>query len=299
MLENFTELKKKIGSLTKKRVAIVAAQDVKTLQAVIKAKEEGFIEFVLLGDKKKIIKIGEEIGKQISPLDIINTETDEESAEKAVELVRQGKVDFIQKGLLQTATILKAVVNKEKGIATEKLLSHISILQIEGYHKLLAITDGGMVLDQTLANKKAMLENAVELFHRLGYKEPKVACMCALEKENPKMPETVQAAALKEMNINGEIKGCLVEGPISFDIAMEKEAGQVKGFDSPVCGETDIIVTPTLVAGNMTIKSLYTFGHGVMAGCVLGAKCPIALTSRDAEVEERYYSLLLCSGLCG
>lgn len=227
---------------------------------------------------------------------IVDTADDQESAAKAVELVRTGEADFLQKGLLHTSTLLKAVVNRENGLRTGKMMNFVAMFQTSSYHKLFAITDGGMQIAPTLEQKKGIIENTVELFHSFGVKEPKVACMCAVEEINPKMQETVEAAALKEMNITGDIKGCIVEGPISFDLAMIPKTAKVKKFSSPVAGDADIILAPGIAAGNMLIKSLYTFGGAVMGGVVLGGACPVSMTSRDSSVESRLSSLLLsCS----
>lgn len=296
-VRNFKELEERINSKKKHTVVVASAHEKSTLEAVIRANEEGRMDYLLTGDGKKILEIADDLGKKINSDNIINTSSDEASAKKAVEAIRNGEADFLQKGLLHTATILKSVVNKETGLGTGKLINHVSIFQMPNYHKIFAITDGGMVIDPDLMKKKGIIENTVELFHKFGVEDPKVACMCALEEVNPKMQETLDARELREMNRRGEIKGCTVEGPISFDIAMTRHAASVKKFDSTVAGDTDIILAPGIAAGNMTIKSLYTLGNAIMAGVVIGAKCPIALTSRDSIPEGRYYSLLLCSSM--
>ena len=173
------------------------------------------------------------------------------------------------------------------------MMNYVAVFESDFYHKLFAITDGGMQISPDLAHKKEIIENTVELFHSFGVKKPKVACMCAVEEINPKMPETVEAAALKGMSERGEIGGCIVEGPISFDLAMIPEASKVKGFTSPVAGDTDIILVPGIAAGNMLIKSIYTFGGATMGGVILGGKCPISMTSRESTVKGRISSLIL------
>ena len=297
VIKNFKELEEIVGASKKHTVAVAAAHGDNTLEAVLKAKEAGFLDYVLVGDAKKIIAIGKSLGKTICTDDIIDTADDTESAAKAVELIRNGQADFLQKGVLQTATILKAVVNKETGIGKGGIMSHAAIIEIPKYHKLLGVTDGGMIIDADLKHKKAMIENIVELYHKLGYENPKVAAVCAIEHVNPKMYETIEAMQLKEMNETGEINGCIVEGPISLDLAVSKEYAREKGYKSPIAGDADIIITPNIAAGNVAIKGLLILGNAKMAGCVLGAKVPIALTSRGAKAIERYYSLLLCSGM--
>lgn len=197
------------------------------------------------------------------------------------------------KGKIQTADLLRAVVNKENGLRTGKVMSHIVIHEIPTYHKLLAVTDGGMMMYPNLDEKKQIIENAVSTFLALGYENPKVAVLAAVETVNPKMQESVDADMLKKMNIKGEIKNCIVEGPISYDLTMSKESASIKGFVSPVTGEADIIVVPNITVGNILGKSLVYSAGAKMAGFIVGAKVPIVLTSRGSTSEEKYLSLAL------
>ena len=295
MLKNFQALREKVGTAAPRTVAVACARDGHTLEAVLRAAEEGILRYVLVGRRDDILKIGQELGHSISDGDIIPAETDEEAARLAVQLVREGKADFLQKGLMQTSTILKAVVNKETGIGLGRPMSHTALLEIPGYHKLLGVADGGMIPAPDLEAKKAILHNAVELFRRLGYDRPMVSAVCAAETVSPKIIETVDAAALKEAAQAGDFGPCYVEGPISLDLALDKSSAEIKGYESPVCGETDILLVPTMAAGNMTVKSLLTFAGARMVGVVTGAKCPIALNSRSASFEEKYNSLLACA----
>lgn len=296
-IKNFEELREKLGDVPKRTVSVACAHEENTLRALFRAKDEGLIDFVLTGNAKEIVRISEELGHRVSTDDIINTESDEEAAAISVKLVRDGEADFLQKGVLHTAAILRAVVNKQTGLGMGKIMNHVGIVQMPKYSKLVAFTDAGMIINPDLGTKKGMIENTVSLFHRFGYERPRVACMCALEEVNPKMPETVDARNLKEMNQQGIIKGCTVEGPISFDLALNPHTKGVKKFDSTVAGDADIIIAPNIAAGNMTLKALYTCADAIMAGIILGARCPVALTSRDSIPEGRYYSLLLCSGM--
>ena len=295
MLKNFQALREKVGTAAPRTVAVACAHDGHTLEAVLRAAEEGILRYVLVGRRDDILKIGQELGHSISDGDIIPAETDEEAARLAVQLVREGKADFLQKGLMQTSTILKAVVNKETGIGLGRPMSHTALLEIPGYHKLLGVADGGMIPAPDLEAKKAILHNAVELFRRLGYDRPMVSAVCAAETVSPKIIETVDAAALKEAAQAGDFGPCYGEGPISLDLALDKSSAEIKGYESPVCGETDILLVPTMAAGNMTVKSLLTFAGARMVGVVTGAKCPIALNSRSASFEEKYNSLLACA----
>lgn len=292
--KSFDDLIKKVQNLdSKKKVAVVSAQDEHTLEAVFKAKKNNIVEPILIGNKKKIIEILSRLHESVLEESIINVESDSEAAEKAVGLINENKADFIMKGKIQTADLLRAVVNKENGLRTGKVMSHIVIHEIPTYHKLLAVTDGGMMMYPSLDEKKQIIENAVSTFLALGYENPKVAVLAAVETVNPKMQESVDADMLKKLNIKGEIKNCIVEGPISYDLTMSKESASIKGFVSPVTGEADIIVVPNITVGNILGKSLVYSAGAKMAGFIVGAKVPIVLTSRGSTSEEKYLSLAL------
>lgn len=299
MLTSFAQLREKAGAARPQTVAVACAHDPHTLEAVLKAADEGILRYVLIGHREEILAIGRTLGHEIDEADVIPAETDQEAAEITVALVREGKADFLQKGLMQTATILKAVVNKERGIGLGRPMSHTALLEIPGYHKLLGVTDGGMIPSPDLEAKMAITHNAVEMFHQLGYERPLVAAVCAAENVSPKITETVDAAALKESALAGEFGRCYVEGPISFDLAVDSGSARVKGYQSPVTGETDILLVPNITAGNMMVKSLLEFAGAKMVGVVTGAKCPIALNSRSASFEEKYNSLLTCALVSG
>ncbi len=295
-LKNFQELILKVqNNNSKKRVAVAAAHDEHTLEAVFRAAKDKLVEPVLIGNKEKIIKIIKNLNVEYDLNTIISTESDKESAEKTVELINANKADFIMKGKLQTADLLKAVVDKEKGLRTGKVISHVAILEVPAYHKLLAITDGGMMMYPNAEEKKQILESAVDVFLAMGYECPKVAVLAAVETVNPKMPEAVDADILKKMNQSGKIKDCIIEGPISVDLTFNKESAQIKGYDSPVTGEADILLVPNITTGNIMSKALIEMANATMAGMIVGAKVPIVLTSRGATSQEKYLSLVLCA----
>jgi len=293
-LKNFRELIAKVQkSDSKKRVAVAAAHDEHTLEAVFKAARDKLVEPVLIGNKTEIAEILKKLNVEYDSDSIISTESDREAAEKTVELINANKADFIMKGKLQTADLLKAVVDKEKGLRTGKVMSHVAILEVPAYHKLIAITDGGMMMYPNAEEKKQILENAVDVFLAMGYEEPKVAVLAAVETVNPKMPEAVDGDILKKMNQSGEIKNCIVEGPISVDLTFSKESAEIKGYSSPVTGEADILLVPNITAGNIMSKALLEMANATMAGMIVGAKVPIVLTSRGATSQEKYLSLVL------
>jgi len=294
VFRNFTELIKKLQNAESiKRVVVVVAQDEHTLQAVFKAKKDSIVSPILIGDKVKIKEILQHLNESIDDDAIINVDGDADAAMKAVELIRENKADFIMKGKIQTADFLRAVVNKEKGLRTGSVMSHIAIFEVPTYHKLLAVTDGGMMMYPNLNDKKQIIENAVNAFIAMGYEKPKVAVLTAVESVNPKMPETVDADMLKKMHQGGDIKNCIIEGPISYDLVMSKESAKIKGFDSPITEDVDILVVPNMTTGNILGKSLIYSAGAKMAGFIVGAKVPIVLTSRGSSAEEKYLSIVL------
>ena len=293
---NFTELVQKIqNDKSKKRVVVVVAEDEHTLEAVFKAVKDGIVEPILIGDKVKIKGILQHLNESLDDEAIINVDSDVKAAMKAVELIHENKADFIMKGKIQTADLLKAVVNKEKGLRTGSVMSHIAIFEMPSYHKLLAVTDGGMMMYPSLNEKKQIIENAVNAFIAMGYELPKVAVLAAVENVNQKMPETVDADMLKKMNQSGDLKNCVIEGPVSYDLVMNRESAKIKGYDSPITENADILIVPNITTGNILGKSLIFSAGAKMAGLILGAKVPIVLTSRGSTVEEKYLSLVLAA----
>ncbi|MDD3169309.1 MAG: bifunctional enoyl-CoA hydratase/phosphate acetyltransferase [Eubacteriales bacterium] len=278
-----------------KRAAIVMAQDEHTLEAVFQTKKDGIVEPILIGGAEEITYLLEKIGVNAKENLIIEAKNEEEAALIAVTLIHTNKADFIMKGKIQTADLLKPIVDKRTGLHTGKVMSHMAIHEIPGYHKLLAVTDGGMMITPNLSDKRHIIENAVNCFLNMGYDEPKVAILAAIENVNPKMIETVDANSLKEMNFKGEIRDCIIEGPISYDLVMSKESAKIKGYQSKISGEADILVVPNIATGNILGKALVYSAGAKMAGLVLGAKVPIVLTSRGASSEEKYRSILLAS----
>lgn len=277
----------------KKKVVLAAAHDEHALEAVLFADKNNIAEPILVGDKPIIQKMLSDLNADTNKYEIYHTEDDVSAAKKSVELIRSGVGDFLMKGKLQTADLLREVVNKETGLSLGKPMSHVAMQEIPNYPKLIAVTDGGMMTYPDLQGKKSIIENAVSVFNKMGYEKPKVAVLAAVEVVNPKMPEAVDADALKKMNEDGTIKNCIIEGPISYDLAMNKESSVIKGYESPVAGDADILIVPNITAGNILGKSLIYSAGAKMAGFVVGAKVPIVLTSRGASTEEKYLSLAI------
>ena len=295
-LVSFDEILRSAGELPERAVmAVAAAADPHSLEAALEARRAGIAEPLLVGDRGAILSFLEGLGESVPDEDIIDASGSAEAAARAVALVREGRASFLLKGGLDTSVLLRAVVDKERGLSRGRLMSHFTIFEIPGYHKLLAPVDGGMVTYPTLEQKKQIIENTVEMFHALGYECPKVGVLACVEKLNPKMPETVEADALKQMNLRGEIPGCVVEGPISYDCAVSKEIADYKGFESPCAGDCDILLAPNIHAGNIMGKMLTVTCGAKMAGFIVGAACPIAMTSRGSSAEEKFDSIVLAA----
>jgi len=292
--KNFDELIDKVKATpAQKRMAVAQAGEEHTLQAVLHARKEGIIKPVLVGSKDDIKRILKELGEEVPEEDIYEASDNTDAAEKAVALVREGKADFLMKGYLDTKDILKAVVNKEKGLGKGGVMSHFTMFDIPGYHKILVPVDGGMVTYPTLEQKKAIIENTVDTLISMGYDCPKVGVLACVEKVNPKMPETVEAAELARMNKEGEIKNCIVEGPISYDCAVDAEIAKLKGYGGQIAGDVDVLIAPNIHAGNIMGKMLTCTCKARLAGFIVGAKCPIVLTSRGSSAEEKFLSIVV------
>lgn len=275
-------------------LSVVQANDEEVLAAVSDAKKMGFAEVILVGDPSEIKHLAEEHHIDISDMEIVEAHSLEESAEKGVRLVSSGQANVIMKGLIDTSIFLKAVLNKEWGLRTDSLLSHVMVYEVPSYHKLLALTDGGMLLYPTVEEKVKLIENAAKVMRSFGREEIKVACLAAKEKVNPKMPPTVDADELKKKFERGEFsKGIVVEGPMALDLAISKNSAKIKGYESPVAGDADILLVPSIEMGNGIGKSLTYFANAKSAGVVMGAKCPIVLTSRADDHETKLFSVAL------
>lgn len=292
MINKLDDMLKKLKGDKRVNLSVAAAHDEEVLLAIKSAVEMEIITPILIGEENKIREISKEINFDLSKFKIINKGTIEECAETAVKLVSSGEADFAMKGLLDTSVILKAVLNKEWGLRTDSLLSHVMVYEVPSYDKLLVTTDGGMNIAPDYNQKVKILKNAIEATKPLGLKHIKVACLAAKEKVNSKMQATVDARALQEAGERGEFgNDVTVEGPLAFDLAVSKEAAKIKGFKSKVSGETDIMLMPTIEVGNGIGKALTYFAGAKSAGIIMGAKAPIVLVSRADSHESKLYSI--------
>ena len=292
MIKNFEQLKAMLKAMpVKRKVAVVPALDEHTLEAISHAYKDGMVEPVLIGDEPKIRDILAQIGTDADKMTIIHVEDPVEAIQKAADMARDGEVDCIMKGKTETGALMKVLVNRERGIRKNDTMSLLAFMESPNYHKVFAITDVGLLTYPSKEQKKAAIENAVEAFHALGVEEPKVAILAAVEKVNPKMKETVEAAEIKEEGV----PGCIIEGPISYDLAMDPASAPIKGYVSPVAGDADLLVVPDIVSGNIAAKTITVIGGGRTGGVVLGAKVPVLLVSRAASADDKYMSIVIAA----
>lgn len=287
----FVNLAKEISGDAIQTVAVAAPYDDATLEALRNAVDLGFVKVQLVGEEDKILATAKEANLDISDMELIHAEDLADSAQKAVDQVKLGKANLIMKGLIDTSLILKAVVKKENELRTGKTLSYVGILFREDKEKYYLTSDGAMLIAPDLQQKKGIIENAVEVAHALGNEEPKVAMICAKEKYYEKMPATVDATELQKMNKDGEIKGCVVSGPLQFDNAVDAHAVEVKGVDDPVAGKADILIVPAIEAGNVLLKTAKYLGGWTFGGVVVGAKVPIVVCSRSDGESAKLVSI--------
>lgn len=297
MVKSFDDLLLKIKDIDRKKVAIAVAQDKPVLEAAKAAKERDIADAILVGNEKLIREIGAEIGMNMDEYEIINVEDDVEASLKAVSIVSEGKADIYMKGLLATGTFLKSVLNKEVGLRTGKPLSHVCVIEVPKVDRVLFLSDVAFMPYPTLEEKKCIIEYTSDVAKACGVEEPKVAVVAAVETINPKMPATVDADALSKMQDNGEITGCVVEGPLSLDIALFPAAAAEKGADGrKVAGDADVLVFPDIQAGNLVYKTFTQVVENMKNGCILtGTKAPVVLTSRADTFETKVNSIALAA----
>jgi len=288
-LDYFATICEGIG---RKRMAVVMAENEHSLLAAMRAHQQGLIQAVLIGNTGRIKGLLERRGLSREGVAFHQADEPEQAVALATRLVREGEVDYLMKGGLETQTMMRAFIAKENGMRTGRLMSQVAFVENPFYHKLLALTDSALNTKPDLTQKKQILENAVEVFHCIGVENPKVAVLAAAETLNPKLQESTDAQGLKEMYRRGDITGCVVEGPISIDLAIEPESARIKGYDSPVAGDADLLICPDLVSGNMMGKMMLFMGSR-SANVVVGAKAPVILCSRSATEEDKFQSILL------
>lgn len=295
VLRKLEDLKGIVANEPIKKLVLAAAQDQHSLSAVLRAWKDGVIEPILIGDEEAIQNISVSHGYDITGLRIIHEPNTEIAVEMAVKMVSSKQADVLMKGKVGTSTLLKCVLNKEWGLRTGQLLSHIALFEVDTYHKLIAVTDVAMNIAPNLQDKIAIVNNAISCLHKLGIAIPKVAVLGAVEMVNENMEATLHAALLSKMNQRDQIKDCIIDGPLAFDNAISLESSLQKGIRSEVAGETDLLLMPDIEVGNVLYKSLVFFAKAKVASVILGAQAPIVLTSRSDSEQAKYDSIMLAA----
>lgn len=299
-VKKLSELVDKVKKLPRTRVAVAAGEDPHTIEAVARGVTEGMIEATLTGHETHIKEVASEYKIDPGIFEIIDTPDEKTAAIKAVELINAGKADFLMKGLMGSVTYIRAILYKGEGLLPPgKILSHVTILEIPSYHKLLIATDVAVLIAPDLKQKITMISHAVDIAHRLDIDCPKVAVLAANEKVNPKMQVTMDAAVLTQMNRRGQIKGCVVDGPLAMDLAVSAESKEIKGVESEVAGDADVLIFPDIEAGNIFYKACAYLANACLAAIVVGAKVPCVLTSRADSEDSKFYSIALAALMAG
>ena len=295
MIKTLSEILSAVKAVTMKTVVVAVAQDQPVLEAVRDAKKNGIANAILVGDKEKIISIASSIGMNIDEFEIIDEKNVNSASIAAVKLVSKGRADMLMKGLVDTATFLRAVLNKEVGLRTGKRMSHVAVFEVPGYDRLIFLTDAAFNMYPELKEKIDIINNSVTVAKACGMETPKVAAVCAVEVVNTSMPATLDAAMLSKMSDRGQIKGCIVDGPLGLDNALSEEAAQHKKIEGPVAGKADILLMANIEAGNAVYKCLTYTTEAKSGALLVGTSAPVIVTSRADTPETKLNSIALAS----
>lgn len=293
-IKNFDQLMEAAKRQPRKTVAVAAAAQEAVLLAVNEAEDLGIADVLLVGGSAEIERIGRDNDVDLSRLDIIDEPDPFQAARETMRLINEGRAQIAMKGDIQTADFLRAALDREIGLRAGRLISHVAAFDIPGLDRLVLVSDAGVVVAPTLEQKADIVRNAIDVAHRLAIVQPKVALLAATETVNPKIPATVDAAALSKMADRKQIVGGIVDGPLTLDNAISKEAASIKGIKSPVAGQADILIAPDIEAGNILAKGIIYFAQAYMAGAIVGAKAPIILPSRSDTHQAKLIALSMC-----
>jgi phosphate butyryltransferase len=281
-----------------RRIAVVAAHDDNVLSSLKEAFNRGFAQPILIGDKQRIFELADSIEFDLSKVSVIQEDDNERSARIAIEMVHSGEAHALMKGILPTADFMKAVLNKETGLKSNRLISHTMVIENENYPKLLFVTDAAITIEPDLQQKVELIRNSVDIARSLGVEKPKVAVLAAIEVVNTSIKSTLDAALLTQMCKRGQIRDCIVDGPLSLDLAISNESVKHKKIESDVAGDADILLAPNIDAANILVKSLAFLQKNKMCHIITGAKAPLVVTSRSDESMTKYYSIITALALC-
>lgn len=293
MMRSFRDVLQAAQQGRPSRIAVAVAEDEDVLLALADAYRHGLAQAALVGDRDKIKAAAVRAGIELGGFDIVHEPDAKAAARQAVALVSSGQAQLVMKGLISTADILRAVLDKEIGLRTGRVLSHVAVMEIDGYDRLMLLTDAAMNIAPDVSQKAQIVQNAVIVAKALGIKQPKVAPLAAVEVANPDMPATLDAAILAKMADRGQLKGCLIDGPLALDNAVSPEAARHKGITSPVAGMADILLAPNIETGNALYKSVVYFAKAQIGGIIAGAKAPVILTSRADSPQTKLNSIAL------
>lgn len=293
-MKNLQEVIERAKSLPGKKIALAGAHEADSLLAVEMARKEGIADSILIGPKDDIRKTAESTGISIDNYEIVHEPEASKMTSTAVKIIKAGRADALMKGLVSTADYMRAILGTEGGLLETKLLSHVTLFEVPLYPKLLGITDAAINISPNLEEKATIIQNAVAVYHKLGIENPKVACVCAIEKVNPgKMPCTEDAAVLSGMNRVGQIRGAVVDGPLGLDNAVNLDAAKLKKISGEVAGNADIILCPNIESANILYKTLAYLGGCDCAAIVVGTSAPVILTSRADTDASKFASIAL------
>jgi phosphate butyryltransferase len=293
-IKNFDDVIQQIKNIKTPKIAVAVAEDEEILRAVRQIQDKGLAEAILTGDENKIKEISSKHSISLDGFEVIHEPDHAAAAQKCCEIIREGKASVLVKGLLDSSKFMRAALNKQTGLNSGNLISHLAMLELETYPKLLFLTDAGVNTSPTLDQKATIINNSVKVAHSLGIEKPLVACVAAIEKVNPSaMPATVDAALLSKMNDRGQIKGCIVDGPLGFDNAISEESAKIKKITGEVAGKADIILCNDIHGANYLYKAFVFLAKAKAAAIVTGANAPIVMTSRADSHETKYLSIAL------
>ncbi len=295
-IRKLTELVELVKKKPSSKLAVANGQDPHTIQATYKAARENLVDVILVGDKRRIVSLGKEYNIDISVFEIIDKSDTFEAGRLARDMVRDGNADILMKGLLNTDVYMKLILDKKEGLLPPgNILSHVAVMEVGTYPKLLFISDVAVIPLPDLPTKIQMLNYSIDVAHAFGIEKPKAAIIAASEKVSAKMQATLDGATIAKMASRGQIKGAIVDGPLALDIAINKEACEIKGFESPINGEADILIFPNIETGNVFFKTITKFAGGSLAAMVVGASAPCILTSRADSEESKFYSIAMAA----
>jgi len=296
MITTLNEIVERVKGTPTKRLAVAVAEDPHTIEAVGRAVKEKLVQAVLTGDEKAIQKVAGEAKVDTSLFEIVHEPDKAKALALAIGKVRSGEADFLMKGLIDSSVYIRGLIDKEKGLLPPgRLLSHVTVLQVPAWKKLIICGDVAVIPAPDLEAKVAILRYAIDIAHKLDIDRPKAVLLSAVEKVSPKMPSTTESAIIAKMADRGQIKGAVVDGPLALDIAFSESSARIKGVESPVAGDADILIFPNIEAGNIFFKASTYLANGELGAIVAGARCPCVLTSRSDSEDTKFYSIALGS----